>query len=127
MAMALTADEVQPLERHAEWRAADVADPEVWTHRLTADEITELEAALATLVPTSTTCSTSQALFPLDALVPVLAEIAEQLINGRGFQRISACPSIGSVPTMHRGSTGASACTSACRGHRTPRAICSAM
>ena len=47
MAMALTADEVQPLERHAEWRAADVADPEVWTHRLTADEITELEAALA--------------------------------------------------------------------------------
>ena len=39
MVTALAADEVQPLERHAEWRAADVADPEVWTHRLTTDEI----------------------------------------------------------------------------------------
>ena len=126
--MALTADEVQPLERHAEWRAADVADPEVWTHRLTTDEITELEAALAhARAHVDDVLDVTKALFPLDALVPVLAEIAEQLINGRGFYRISACPSIGSVPTMHRGSTGASACISACRGHRTPRAICSAM
>ena len=91
--MALTADEVQPLERHAEWRAADVADPEVWTHRLTADEITELEAALAhARAHVDDVLDVTKALFPLDALVPVLAEIAEQLINGRGFQRISGLP-----------------------------------
>ena len=127
MAMALTADEVQPLERHAEWRAADVADPEVWTHRLTADEITELEAALARSCPRRRRARRHQALFPLDALVPVLAEIAEQLINGRGFQRISG------LPVDRLGADDASwiywgvGMHSACRGHRTPRAICSAM
>jgi hypothetical protein len=91
--MALTADEVQPLERHAEWRAADVADPEVWTHRLTADEITELEAALAhARAHVDDVLDVTKALFPLGTLVPVLDEIAEQLINGRGFQRISGLP-----------------------------------
>ena len=91
--MALTADEVQPLERGAEWRAADVADPEAWTYRLTADEITELEAALAhARAHADNVLDVTKALFPLDTLVPVLAEIAEQLINGRGFQRISGLP-----------------------------------
>jgi hypothetical protein len=31
----------------AEWRAADVADPEAWTMRLDADDLAELDAALA--------------------------------------------------------------------------------
>ena len=93
MAMAPTADEVQPLERHAEWRSADVADPEVWTHRLTADEITELEAALAhARGHVDDVLDVTKALFPLDTLVPVLDGIAEHLINGRGFQRISGLP-----------------------------------
>ena len=126
MAMTLTADEVQPLERHAEWRAAGCRsrglDPSphhgrdhrtrsgVSPRRSHADDVLDV----------------TKALFPPDALCRCAAEIAEQLIND-GFQRISACPSIGSVLTTHRGSTGASACISACRGHRTPRAICSVM
>ncbi len=93
MATSLTADEVQPLERHAEWRAADVADPEVWTHRLTDAEIAELEAALAVArAHTDEVLDVDREHFPLDTLVPVLADIAEELINGRGFQRISGLP-----------------------------------
>ena len=66
--MALTADEVEPLERHAEWRAADVAEPEGWTHRLTTDEITELEVALAhALAHVDDVLDVTKALFPLDA------------------------------------------------------------
>ena len=93
MATSLTADEVQPLERHAEWRAADVADPEVWTHRLTDAEIAELEGALAVArAHTDEVLDVDREHFPLDTLVPVLADIAEELINGRGFQRISGLP-----------------------------------
>ena len=93
MATALGADEVRPLERHAEWRAADVADPEAWTHRLTEAEIDELEAAL--LVARSQTddvLDVTKEMFPLDSMVPVLAGIVDHLINGRGFQRISGLP-----------------------------------
>ncbi|MEM9513870.1 MAG: TauD/TfdA family dioxygenase [Actinomycetota bacterium] len=93
MATALRPAEVQPLERHAEWRAADVADPEAWTHRLTATEITELESALAVArASTDDVLDVDKERFPLDTLVPVLAGIAEALINGRGFQRISGLP-----------------------------------
>jgi hypothetical protein len=28
---------LEPLETHAEWRARDIADRELWTYRLTAD------------------------------------------------------------------------------------------
>ena len=93
MATALTATEVEPLEPQGEWRAADVADPEVWTHRLTDPEIAELEAALAVARShTDDVLDVDKEHFPLDTLVPVLADIAEELINGRGFQRISGLP-----------------------------------
>ena len=36
---------VEPLEPHAEWRAADVSDPASWTLRLTADHHLELDDA----------------------------------------------------------------------------------
>ena len=62
-------------------------------NRLTADEIAELEAALAhARSHVDDVLDVTKALFPLDILVPVLDEIAEQLINGRGFQRISGLP-----------------------------------
>jgi hypothetical protein len=93
MATAVTAEEVRPLERHAEWRAGDVADPETWTHRLSVEEIAELESALAVArARTDEVLDVTKEHFPLDSLVPVLAGIADALINGRGFQRISGLP-----------------------------------
>jgi len=35
---------LEPLETHAEWRARDIADRDLWTYRLTAADIRELEA-----------------------------------------------------------------------------------
>ena len=89
----LAAADVGPLETHANWTSADVADPAAWTHRLAADEISELEEALA--VARSRTTEVLEVRlddFPLPTLGPVLAGIADELINGRGFQRISALP-----------------------------------
>jgi hypothetical protein len=85
--------DVTPLESHADWTSADVADPQAWTHRLTDDEIAELEAALAVARSrTDEVLDVRKDDFPLPTLGPVLAAIADGLINGRGFHRISALP-----------------------------------
>ena len=44
----MTTRELHELEPAAEWRAADVADPEAWTLQLDDDDHAELDAALAT-------------------------------------------------------------------------------
>ena len=89
----MTADRVRPLETHANWTAADVADGDEWTHRLTGDEIAELEEALAVARSrTDEVLDVGRDDFPLPTLGPVLAGIAEGLVNGRGFHRISALP-----------------------------------
>lgn len=90
---AVAASDVRPLEAHASWTAADVADPAEWTHRLTDAEIAELEAGVATArSQADDVLDVDRDAFPLPTLAPVLAEIAEQLINGRGFHRISGLP-----------------------------------
>ncbi len=86
-------DPVQALEAHANWSAADVADAEAWTYRLSGDEIAELEAALAVARSrTDEVLDVRKEDFPLPTLSGVLAGVAEELINGRGFQRISSLP-----------------------------------
>jgi hypothetical protein len=73
--------------------AADVADPSQWTHRLSADEIAEIEAALVVARSRADdVLDVRKDDFPLPTLGPVLAGIADELINGRGFHRISALP-----------------------------------
>ena len=84
---------VRPLETHANWTAADVADSCGWTYRLNEDEIAELEAALAVARShTHEVLDVDKDRFPLPTLAPVLAQLADELINGRGFCRISALP-----------------------------------
>jgi len=93
MADMLTADQVTPLETHAAWSAADVADPQVWTHQLSGDEIAELEAALETArAHTGELLDVDKEHFPLPSLAGVLERLTEELVNGRGFQRISGLP-----------------------------------
>jgi len=85
---------VHELEAAAEWRAADVADPEVWTLRLSAADHDELDAALATAKKKSTDpLELEREDFPLGALAAKLDGVVDVLLNGRGFARIATLDS----------------------------------
>jgi TfdA family taurine catabolism dioxygenase TauD len=93
MMAVLSPDEVRPLETHANWSVGDVAEVDVWTYRLSGDEIAEIEEALAVARSrTDEVLDVTVDDFPLPTLSPILAGLADELINGRGFQRISALP-----------------------------------
>jgi hypothetical protein len=79
------------LEPHVDWSSADVADPKVWTVALTESDHRELDAALTHAKSVSDNlleigCED----FPLNGLARKLGEIERELIDGRGFTRISA-------------------------------------
>jgi Taurine catabolism dioxygenase TauD, TfdA family len=79
------------LETAAEWRAADVADPEAWTVRLRASDHAELDHALVTAKRKSTDpLDLTREDFPLDGLATTLAGVVDVLLDGRGFVRIAA-------------------------------------
>ena len=79
------------LETAAEWRAAEVADPEAWTVRLRASDHAELDHALVTAKRKSTDpLDLDREDFPLDGLATTLAEVVDVLLDGRGFVRIAA-------------------------------------
>lgn len=83
--------ELRELEPAAEWRAADVADEDAWTLRLTADDHAELDAALqAMLAVSDDPLELRREHVPLPGLRPRLEAFARELIDGRGFGRISA-------------------------------------
>ena len=78
------------LETHAEWSAVDIGDVEEWTLRLTDAHHAELDAALSCARSVSDELLDITAeQFPLPTLSPLLAELAERLVNGRGFTRIA--------------------------------------
>jgi hypothetical protein len=78
------------LEPEAEWRAADVADPEVWTVRLGESDHAELHDALAVAKRKSTDpLELTREDFPLDGLADTLAGVVDVLLDGRGFVRIA--------------------------------------
>jgi hypothetical protein len=82
--------ELHELEPAAEWRAADVAEPEAWTVRLSEEDQAELDAALATAKARSTDpLELGRDDFPLDGLATKLAGVVDVLLNGRGFARIA--------------------------------------
>ena len=86
---AATAGEPVPLETHAEWRAADVADPADWTLALSDGHLDELDAALAhARERVDDVLDVTRELFPLPTLAPHLVDFAADLVNGRGFGRI---------------------------------------
>lgn len=80
-----------PLETSVNWRAGDVAEPDVWTLQLDARDQAELDAALAhAKTVSSQLLDIGREDFPLDGLAAKLAVIERELIDGRGFMRISA-------------------------------------
>jgi hypothetical protein len=79
------------LDTQVDWRSDDVADPAAWTVELTAADHGELDAALAHAKARSTNLlDIGRDDFPLHGLVPRLAQIERELIDGRGFVRIAA-------------------------------------
>jgi len=81
----------KPLETHIDWRSCDVADSEKWTVVLSESDQRELDHALKTAKTVSDNLlDIGREAFPLDGLVPKLAQVERELIDGRGFVRISA-------------------------------------
>jgi hypothetical protein len=86
----MSAMALHQLEPAAEWRAADVADPEAWTLCLTPEDQEELAGALATAKTKSTDpLDLGKDDFPLDGLAAKLQGVVDVLLNGRGFMRIA--------------------------------------
>jgi hypothetical protein len=84
-------DGVVELETHANWRAADIGDVEQWTLRLTDEHHAELDDALAhARSVTDEVLDVTADDFPLPTLAPLLHEVVEELVDGRGFARIAA-------------------------------------
>ena len=84
---------LEPLEPLAEWTAATVTDSAAWSHRLTVEEIAELEEALAVARGhTDDLLDVDKARFPLPHLGSRLESMTKELINGRGFQRVAGLP-----------------------------------
>ncbi|KAL2374916.1 hypothetical protein RJ035_003399 [Blastomyces gilchristii] len=76
------------------WKAEDYKDnPEKWTHRFTEAEIDELsqtsDAFIAAKIPLT---GISKSNFPLPKLSSFLAELREDLINGKGFILFKGLP-----------------------------------
>ena len=80
----------RPLEMHVNWRKADVSDPARWTLTLTDADKRELDHALSVAKAKSENLlDITLDDFPLDGLVPKLADVERELIDGRGFMRIA--------------------------------------
>ncbi|MDE1172225.1 MAG: TauD/TfdA family dioxygenase [Parvibaculaceae bacterium] len=84
----------RPLETHVNWRSADVQDPEQWTLFLSDADKRELDHALGVAKSFSDNLlELDRSHFPLEGLVDKLASVEKELIDGRGFVRISALDS----------------------------------
>jgi len=79
------------LETHIDWRSKDVADPAQWTVELSQSDHRELDHALQTAKSVSDNLlDIARDCFPLDGLIAKLTQVERELIDGRGFVRISA-------------------------------------
>jgi len=83
----------RPLAVDAAWRGADLRSSEAWTHRLTRDQIAELDAALAHVRRSGLALAeVGRAEFPLPELGPVVAAWAREIDRGRGFVLVRGFP-----------------------------------
>jgi hypothetical protein len=78
------------LEAHLAWTADDVREPAAWTVELTPADQAELHAALQVAKAKSDDLlEIGREDFPLDRLAAKLAGVERELIDGRGFVRLS--------------------------------------
>lgn len=76
------------------WVAADMADPSIWSWSLSAAQVDEVLTAVDRLAITSADdlAGITAAEFVLPTLTPCLAAMADELLNGRGFELIRGLP-----------------------------------
>jgi hypothetical protein len=78
------------LEAHLAWTADDVRDPAIWTVELTPADHAELDAALRIArTKSDDLLQIGREDFPLEGLATKLADVERELIDGRGFVRLS--------------------------------------
>lgn len=81
------------LETGCEWRQEDVADPCVWTERLSEGDIAELDAALRIArAKSDDLLGIGKEDFPLPTFGRRLARVERELIEGRGFVLLRGLP-----------------------------------
>ncbi|MEM9682343.1 MAG: TauD/TfdA family dioxygenase [Pseudomonadota bacterium] len=83
----------RPISDASAWKADEMADPEAWTHLLSADEIEELDGALRWVRERGLAMAeVTRADFPLPTLEPYLRRLEETVRAGRGFALIRGIP-----------------------------------
>ena len=88
-----TARPMRPVENPAVWLGSDMAKTDEWIHTLSAEDIGELDAALRqTQQRGLAIIDIGRQDFPLPTLGPVLDDLQDQVINGRGFVLIKRIP-----------------------------------
>lgn len=75
----------------AAWYGADLAKTTGWAHTFTADQIAELEAAAESSLGRDTAMLT-EADLPLPILEPVLRDVRQSVVDGRGFSLLRGLP-----------------------------------
>ncbi|MDP6884905.1 MAG: hypothetical protein QF830_12270, partial [Rhodospirillales bacterium] len=84
---------VQLVDGPAVWLGSDLAKTDEWIYRLSEDQIAELDAALRrTQERGLAIIDIGRDDFPLPTLGPVLAELQDQVVNGRGFALVKRIP-----------------------------------
>ncbi|SPN99936.1 uncharacterized protein DNG_02788 [Cephalotrichum gorgonifer] len=78
------------------WKKEDFeTKPEAWTHPLTDEEIEELGQTADAFIASGTALEgISKELFPLPKLSPLLADLREDLLNGKGFLLFKRFPAV---------------------------------
>lgn len=83
----------QLFEGPAAWYGPDLVKSEAWIYRLSATDIAEIEAAVAAIQQRGMQIiDVHQQDFPLPQLGTTLADIQEEVVNGRGFALIKGLP-----------------------------------
>jgi len=83
----------EPLDSPATWRGCDLADRTDWIHRLTPEEVADLEQALDVARASGRTLDAlTPEDFPLPVLTPALDAWLATLQRGRGFVNVKGLP-----------------------------------
>lgn len=84
---------LQTVTEPSAWRAAELRADRSWVHRLTAENVADLEAALARVKARGLAIVNVEAQdFPLPSLAPLLERVREELQDGRGLALVKGLP-----------------------------------